>query len=896
MLCDQVREHLSAYLDEELTADLSAAVRAHLDTCAACRTLAGELQATADLLGRLPVRPAPEHLAADVIGEIERRGIVPAGAPVEGQPQERTLPMRRARLWPRALAVAATVLLTVGIVVLAYLGETGKMPAPTRAFEVAALPANRAAAPDLFATNVADKADKADDSYDDINFAKRGRRMSGNGTERDLGAHFKAKEGYTGLTVLGQLAAGQDTAGGGAYLSYDNQLADLGVVLGSGDARKAVLGAAPSANLSDGTVTTGGVAIVRNGDALRRMGGDGLAARGTVVARPAGGEKNLTLSGGTLALKIAPDAAKMGEVTAEQTLPLGRDRAGAVVGYQAKVPPPAQTTWAMEHGKPAAKTSDDAMRMAKALPAVPATETPPPAAAPPATPAAPAKVPPVWNFLDDRPAVAVAPAGTPAVAAKPAKREKSVVENAAAVLARGESPPVAAKPAESPPVAAKPAAPVRPESKTDLRPPAATTDSAVRHSEEAVKVTPAATECLAVRPSEEAGKVAPAGPTVLAKMMDDVANGRIAADQLARVATRDNLRAADNQLILRADSPDEADRRLVQLFRANGWRPLVPTEERQRFVSGHKVSQDEGREPRKPPAAGPAGAEPLPPPEKGQPPAAAGAPGGVYWQVSRNGEQVLLVLADRDSLSRFGSRLAQVEGMDVDADSSPEFRAIGRLQQQLKESMGRHAVAADTEGRDDGARKGEAGRGSQPASGLSSKAATGKAGEDTAREDSAMRTQDAKPEAAGAFTWSGPASAPPAVPAAPAPADKAAWGFGQQSGGGTGGAAPAAAAQRPGASQPSRGAYYGTPEGGVADAPRAPGAPPAAARMKAAEQKLGSAEAMDFFDTVAARNAPSPPANAVLLVIRVQPSEAQRAAKEAPAAAPAAESGGKTSP
>jgi len=885
MLCDQVREHLSAYLDEELTADLSAAVRAHLDTCAACRMLADELQATADLLGRLPVRPAPEHLAADVIGEIERRGIVPAGAPVEGQPQERTLPMRRARLWPRALAVAATVLLAVGIVVLAYLGETGKEPPPlTSSYEVAALPAKHAAAPDLFATNVADKADKADDSYDDINFAKRGRRISGNGTEPDLGAHFKAKEGYTGLTVLGQLAAGQDVAGGGWYM-YQN--GDGSVVLGSGDARKAGLGAAPSANLSDGTVTTGGVAIVRNGDALRRMVGDDLRTRGTVVARPAGGEKNLTLNGGTLALKIAPDAAKMGEVAAGPTLPLGRDRAGAVAGYQAKVPPPAQTTWAMEHGKPAAKTSDDAMRMAKARPAVPATPAkaaPPPAAAPPATPA---QAQAQWEK---------SVVEKPAVAAKPAEREKSVVENAAAVLARGESPPVAAKPAESPAVAAKPAAPVRPESKTVLRPPAATTDSAVRYSEEAVKVTPAATECLAVRPSEEAAKVAPAGPTVVAKMMDDVANGRIAADQLARVATRDNLRAADNQLILRADSPDEADRRLVQLFRANGWRPLVPTEERQRFVSGHKVSQDEGREPRKPPAAGPAGAEPLPPPEKGQPPAAAGAPGGVYWQVSRNGEQVLLVLADRDSLSRFGSRLAQVEGMDVDADSSPEFRAIGRLQQQLKESMGRHAVAADTEGRDDGARKGEAGRGSQPASGLSSKAATGKAGEDTAREDSAMRTQDAKPEAAAPFAGRGPASAPAAAPAVPAPADKAAWGFGQQSGGGTGGAAAATAAQRPQAPQPSRGAYYGTPEGGVADAPRAPGAPPAAARMKAAEQKLGSAEATDFFDTVAARNAPSPPANAVLLVIRVQPSEAQRAAKEAPAAAPAAESGGKTSP
>jgi hypothetical protein len=867
MLCDQVREHLSAHLDKELTAELSAAVRAHLDTCAACRTLAGELRATADLLGQLPVRSAPEHLAADVIGEIERRGIVPAGAPVEGQPQERTLPMHRARLWPRALAVAATVLLAVGIGVLAYLSETAKGPARPPAYEVAALRDKHAAAPDLFATDLAYEANAR---WDEV--AGQNRRLSGNGTEPYLGAHFKAKEGYTGLTGLGPLAAGQDVAGGSWYM-YQN--GDGRVVLGSGDARKAGPGAAPSANIAGGTVTTDGTVIVNAGDTLRRMVGDDLRTRGTVVARPAGGEKDLTVNGGTLALKITPDAAKTGQVTAEQPLPLGRDRVGAVAGYQAKVPPPAQTNWAMAHGEPAAKTSDDVMRMAKARPAEPATEAPAPAAAAP--PATPAKAP--------APA-ASAPLATPAKA--PAEVEESVVEKAVTVPALGESPLVVAKPAGSPAVAAKPAAPVRPGSRTDLRTPAATTGPAVRPSEEAVKVTPA-------------------GPTVVAKMMDDVANGRVAADQLARVATRDNLRAADNQLILRADSPDEADRRLVQLFRANGWWSLAPTEERQRFVSGHKVSQDEGGEPRKPPAAGPTGAGPQPPPEKGQPTAGPGAPGGVYWQASRNGAQVWLVLADRDSLSRFGSRLAQVDGMDVDGDSSPEFRAIARLQQQWKESLGRQAVAADTEGRDDGVRKGEAGRGSQPASKLSSKAATDKAGGDTTYDGPARRTKDAKQEAGDSNRLRGPAPALPAAPGVPAPADEDNGRSGRQSGsgggggGGTAGAAPATAAQRPGAAQPGGGAYNGTlEEGRVADALGAPGAPQAAAKMKAAEKKTDAAETMGFFDTVAARNAQAPPANAVLLVIRVQPSGAQRAAKEvaaeAPAAEPAAEPGGKTSP
>jgi hypothetical protein len=137
MLCDQVREHLSAYLDRELTADLSAAVRAHLDACAECRALADDLRATVDLLGRLPARPAPGHVADDVMREIERRGILAVGAAVEPPPQERTLPMRRARLWPRALAVAATFALAIGIGIFAYLSEVGLTKAPAPASGVA---------------------------------------------------------------------------------------------------------------------------------------------------------------------------------------------------------------------------------------------------------------------------------------------------------------------------------------------------------------------------------------------------------------------------------------------------------------------------------------------------------------------------------------------------------------------------------------------------------------------------------------------------------------------------------------------------------------------------------------------------------------------------------------
>jgi len=126
MLCEQAREHLSAYLDRELSSELSSAVRAHLESCADCRTLLADLRATAGLLGALPVHRAPADLADDVRCEVERRAILPAAETAhDAEPQERTLSLQRVRFWPRALAVAASLLLVVGIGVLALLGPGG---------------------------------------------------------------------------------------------------------------------------------------------------------------------------------------------------------------------------------------------------------------------------------------------------------------------------------------------------------------------------------------------------------------------------------------------------------------------------------------------------------------------------------------------------------------------------------------------------------------------------------------------------------------------------------------------------------------------------------------------------------------------------------------------------
>ncbi len=139
MVCEQVRNELSAYLDGELAPPEAAAVRDHVDACPACREVLEELRATIDLVGGLPCCGAPKHLAADVQREIERRMILSApAAPADEAPQERLLPIRRASPWPRVLAVAATLVLGLGIGLLSYLGTPGprvRQPAPRAARE-----------------------------------------------------------------------------------------------------------------------------------------------------------------------------------------------------------------------------------------------------------------------------------------------------------------------------------------------------------------------------------------------------------------------------------------------------------------------------------------------------------------------------------------------------------------------------------------------------------------------------------------------------------------------------------------------------------------------------------------------------------------------------------------
>jgi anti-sigma factor RsiW len=78
MKCQEVQEHLSAWLDDELDATISAAVAAHVDHCEACRRQWRKLRALDSALSDL-VAPVPPDLAAKVLARVKpprRRALV----------------------------------------------------------------------------------------------------------------------------------------------------------------------------------------------------------------------------------------------------------------------------------------------------------------------------------------------------------------------------------------------------------------------------------------------------------------------------------------------------------------------------------------------------------------------------------------------------------------------------------------------------------------------------------------------------------------------------------------------------------------------------------------------------------------------------------------------------
>lgn len=93
MECQEVRQQLSAWLDDELDAATGAALTAHLGSCEACRREWRQLTALESALGHL-VAPVPQGLAEKVLAQVK--------------------PPRR-RQWWQSVALAACLVLGIAL-------------------------------------------------------------------------------------------------------------------------------------------------------------------------------------------------------------------------------------------------------------------------------------------------------------------------------------------------------------------------------------------------------------------------------------------------------------------------------------------------------------------------------------------------------------------------------------------------------------------------------------------------------------------------------------------------------------------------------------------------------------------------------------------------------------
>jgi anti-sigma factor RsiW len=70
MRCDRARELIGAYVDAELSGDDRSSVAAHLESCAACRELMGDIKRASQAIAALGREPAPPALASRIRGRL----------------------------------------------------------------------------------------------------------------------------------------------------------------------------------------------------------------------------------------------------------------------------------------------------------------------------------------------------------------------------------------------------------------------------------------------------------------------------------------------------------------------------------------------------------------------------------------------------------------------------------------------------------------------------------------------------------------------------------------------------------------------------------------------------------------------------------------------------------
>ncbi len=70
--CEDVVDHSSAYIDNDLKQDKRSAFQAHLSKCGPCQAFVGTLSSTISALGRLPGISAPSALKRSLLERMHR--------------------------------------------------------------------------------------------------------------------------------------------------------------------------------------------------------------------------------------------------------------------------------------------------------------------------------------------------------------------------------------------------------------------------------------------------------------------------------------------------------------------------------------------------------------------------------------------------------------------------------------------------------------------------------------------------------------------------------------------------------------------------------------------------------------------------------------------------------
>jgi len=664
MLCEQVHEHLSAYLDKELTAELSAAVRSHLDSCAECRALLAELRATADLLGRLPVHAAPEQMAQDVQREIERRALVGGAPPAEEQPRERTLPVHRARLWPRAVSVAATVALAAGIGILAYLTQNPQGPI----------------APEVTSPLLLSEPQPLADARDREGRDRGGRTYSRADREKKPA---KPEDQLALQPMHGEMAAEKPIVNPADQVALVptpaaptvDKLKGVGVpedLNGAASRKPAELARLKSEAQQD--------------ESLRRKGNSfamAPAAEPTVTRGGAEVSPGFKFGAPSALPPPAPEKAERGKRgLAEDELAEHAKPKGAGYGDG---PVSGTATKAAEAGGKDIKLEGEALALGTGF-AVDEAVTG-------KTKAPAAKAPPALGKAPGRPAPGAAPATALAIQTQPAAEELAPAKRYAKTQEAIEGKFAGDKPtAERPPADffGRPRPETRAEPERPAAPPAMSPMSVA--TAPAAKLSPG---LRSANMEKAAGaSIALVGPAAVQQAMVSVVGGRAALEDLKAVATRDNLSRAEYQLVLVADSRREGSQALQQMFQSNGWQAVSAGKTDAGLGAMKRLGEDSGAA-----TGGKAGggagaaqvgagwaagaAKPLPP--------------GLYYAAPNGAEDTWVVLTDRDSLSRFGSQLLLARDLSVAPDSSAEFRPLAKEQTKQRlmiETKDDRAIAA----------------------------------------------------------------------------------------------------------------------------------------------------------------------------------------------------------